>query len=193
MAEVLRVHLSLTKIKFLPAGIPPHKPEQVLTPAADRLAMLELAIGDVPHFSVCTIDIERDGPSYTADTLEILRRDLLEESELYFLMGHDSLRDFPRWHEPWRIVQHARLGVAKRPGVNVSMDDVFAAVPQARGRVEIVDVPLIGVSSSDIRDAVAHGGPFRFQVPLAVANYITEHGLYREQSSTSPRKLTSPH
>jgi nicotinate-nucleotide adenylyltransferase len=185
-AEVLRIRLGLGEVQFLPAGMPPHKPEQILSSNSDRLAMLELAIGDTPDFSICRIDIDRDGPSYTADTVELLKAGFGDDVELYFLMGHDSLRDLPRWHQPWRITQHARLGVARRPGVMVSLDDVYAAIPSTRNRIDLVDVPLIGVSSTDIRQAVATGGPFRFQVMPAVADYIVAKGLYDLSPSGQP-------
>ncbi|HUG17320.1 MAG TPA: nicotinate-nucleotide adenylyltransferase [Thermomicrobiales bacterium] len=186
VADVLRSALKLSEVRFLPAGRPPHKPDQQLSSDHDRVAMLGLALQDCPRFTISTMEIERAGPSYTADTVQSIRRDLSPESELYFLMGQDSLRDLPTWHQPWRIVDHARIGVALRPGVDVVLTDVFEAMPSARGRIDLVSVPLIGISSSDIRKAVASGGPIRFQVPPAVADYIQAHGLYLQYAATTP-------
>ena len=98
--------------------------------------------------------------------------------ELYFLMGQDSLRDFPSWRDPGQIVRQARLGVALRPNVTVDLDAIEALVPESRGRVDIVAVPLIDVSSRDIRRRVATGLPYNFQVLPDVAEYIRSRGLY---------------
>lgn len=178
VAEILAYHLALDHVVFLPAAHPPHKSGQTLAPAEDRLEMIRLSIDDVPEFSVSEIDLRRPGPSYTADTVEEVRDRVSSDTELYFLMGMDSLRDFPGWHEPERIARRARLGVARRPGVDVSRVEIEQQVPEARGRVEIISVPLIDISSSDIRDRARTGRPFRFQVPRKVARYISETGLY---------------
>jgi nicotinate-nucleotide adenylyltransferase len=178
VAEIMRHHLGLEQVIFLPAGRPPHKPDQVLSSDADRLAMLRLATADSPAFSISTIDMDRPGASYTADTLLVLQEQAGDDCDLYFLMGQDSLRDFPTWHRPDLIAQRARLLVALRPGVTVSIPDIERAVPETRGRIELVPVPLIGVSSSEIRQSIRHGGPHRYQVLPAVSNYIEGHGLY---------------
>jgi len=180
IAEIMRHHLGLEQVIFLPAGRPPHKPDQVLSSDNDRLEMLRLAIADTPSFTISTVDIDRPGASYTADTLLTLQQQAGTDCELFFLMGQDSLRDFPTWHRPDLIAQRARLLVALRPGVTVSLADVERAVPETTGRVELVPVPLIGVSSSEIRRSVRSGGPYRYQVLPSVADYITQHDLYRE-------------
>lgn len=184
VAEILAYELALEHVIFLPAGQPPHKPAQTLAPNADRLRMIELSIEGVPEFTISTLDLDRPGPSYTVDTLEQLRSLTGPAVELYFLMGMDSLRDFPGWHRPARIAELARLGVARRPGVDVSPREVEILVPAARGRIDIIDVPLIDISSSDIRDRVRTGRPYRFQVRPAVAQYIQDAGLYRQVPST---------
>lgn len=178
IAEIMRVHLGVDQVIFLPAGRPPHKPDQVLSSDADRLAMLQLALADAPEFVLSTIDIERPGASYTADTLRILGEQAGPTYELYFLMGQDSLRDFPTWHRPDLIAQRARLVVALRPGVAVSVDQVEHLVPEARGRIQIVPVPLIDISSRELRVSIRSGGPYRYQVPTPVADYIREKRLY---------------
>lgn len=176
VAAELRHALALDRVLFVPAGRPPHKPEAV-GDDDDRLAMVRLAIADDPAFAVSTVDIDRGGPSYSAELLAILRAELPAAS-LVFLMGEDSLRDFPSWHRPEVIATLAELGVATRPGVRVDVEAVVRAVPALAGRVSLVPTPSIGVSSRYLRRRVATGSPIAYQVPAAVERYIRERGLY---------------
>jgi nicotinate-nucleotide adenylyltransferase len=169
----------LERVVFLPAGRPPHKPDQRLADDVHRLAMIELSITSAPNFSLSRLDIDRGGYSYTADSLRLLRDAYPSGGETYFLMGQDSLRDFPNWYAPSEIAHLARLGVAVRPGVQVTIADIEARVPEIRGRIQLAPVPLIGVSSRDIRRRVREGLSYRFQVLPAVADYIDAHGLYQ--------------
>jgi nicotinate-nucleotide adenylyltransferase len=143
-----------------------------------RLTMLRLALAGTPDLEVSTADLDQGSPSYTADLLVRLGAEL-GPARLVFLMGNDSLRDLPNWREPRRIAALAELGVAARLGAPVDLAAVLAAVPEARGRVHLVETPLIGISSREIRRRVAAGAPIRFQVPAAVEGYIRKHGLYR--------------
>ena len=178
IAEEFWYRLRLERVLFLPTSSPPHKVGQAISPVDDRLAMLGLAIEGNPHFAISVIDAERPGLTYTADTLPILQA-RNPRAQLYFLIGLDSLRDLPTWHEPGRIVRQARLGVAGRPGVELDLPAVLAQVPEAAGRIDFVDVPLIGISASDIRQRVGDGAPITYQVPAAVEAYIYAHRLYR--------------
>jgi nicotinate-nucleotide adenylyltransferase len=181
IAEILQYDLELDIVLFLPAGRPPHKPEQELAADHHRLEMLSMAIRDCPAFEICTVDMDRPGNSYTATTLEILSDTYGENTELYFLMGQDSLKDFPTWRDPNRIATLATLGVALRPYVSVTLDEIYRAVPETAGRIQLVQVPLIELSSRNIRHRIQHGLPFRFQVPAGVAAYIEENGLYQHR------------
>jgi len=178
VAEVMMEELRLDRVLFLPAGQPPHKLGRPITPVVHRLTMLQLAIEGNPHFALSFVDVERPGPCYTVESLAILRQEFPSD-ELIFLMGEDSLRDLPTWHEPNRIAEQALLAVALRPNVEVDLEEVFARVPAARDRVLLVRVPLIQIAASDIRRRVAEGRTIRYQVPRAVEQYIERHGLYR--------------
>ncbi|HEX5165962.1 MAG TPA: nicotinate-nucleotide adenylyltransferase [Thermomicrobiales bacterium] len=180
IAEIMRHHLRLDQVVFLPAGRPPHKPDQILSSDDDRLAMLRLAIADAPAFTISTIDIERPGASYTADSLRVIQDLAGPACQLHFLMGQDSLRDFPTWHRPDLIAGLARLVVALRPGVSVSVDQIEEAVPAAKDRIQLVPVPLIGISSRELRGTIRAGGPYRYQVLPSVADYIEQHRLYQD-------------
>lgn len=178
IADELRYRLQLDSVLFLPARQPPHKTDRAITAEVHRVTMLETALAGNPCFSVSAIDLKRPGPSFTADSLGIVHRDY-PESTLYFLMGQDSLRDLPTWHDPNRIARQAFLGVALRPEVTLDVEAVVRQVPEARGRIDLVNVPLIGISSQSIRQRVREGLPIRYQVPLEVEHYIYQQGLYR--------------
>src|SRR3954467_2857332 len=106
IAEALRHPLGLDRIVWVPAGRPPHKLGQIVSSDEDRLQMLRLALADAPADEVSLVDLERNGPSYTADPLEALTQHF-DRAKLFFLMGEDSLRDFPSWHDPNRILNLA--------------------------------------------------------------------------------------
>ena len=169
--------LDLDRVLFVPAGRPPHKTAAEVSNDNDRLAMVRLAVAGNPAFGVSTADVDRNGPSFTSDLLARLSAELAPAS-VVFLMGEDSLRDLPTWHEPARIAALAELGVARRPGVDVDLEAVLRAVPTARGRVHLVPMPPIGIASHDLRRRVRAGEPIRYLVPEAVEAYIAEHGLY---------------
>lgn len=178
-ATEFRHALRLDRLLFVPAATPPHKIGQAISTDADRLAMLRLALADDPAFEISTVELDRGGTSFTSELLALLDA-VLAPVRLVFLMGADSLRDLPTWHRPDEIARLAELGVALRPDVAVDPEAVYREVPEARGRVRLVPIPLIGVSSSDIRARVRAGAPIRYQVPAAVEAYIRERRLYLE-------------
>jgi nicotinate-nucleotide adenylyltransferase len=175
----LRFALKLDRVALVPNNSPPHKPGIPVSSAVHRLAMLRLATEGVPWLEIDQLELERGGPSFTVDTLAELtiRR---PATGLVFLMGEDSLRDLPTWREPGRIVELAELGVATRSGVELELEDLYARVPGARDRVEVVEIPDVSIASRDLRRRVAEGRPIAFQVPRSVERYVTEHRLYRE-------------
>ena len=177
IAQELRQALRLDAVIWVPAGRPPHKSGQIVSGDDDRLAMLELALAGSPADEISTIDIDRAGPSYTADMLQILK-DQLAPATLVFLMGEDSLRDLPTWRDPARILRLAELAVAGRPGIDVDLEAVEAAIPGFDGRIHIVPMAEVPDSSSEIRDRARAGEPIAGLVPEAVERYIREHGLY---------------
>jgi nicotinate-nucleotide adenylyltransferase len=180
LAEQARVFLGLDRVLFLPAGAPWRKAERRIAPVADRVAMVRAALAGDPYFEVSLIESERRGPSYTVDTLSVLQRQLGPQAELYFILGQDALADLPNWREPARIVQLARLAVAARPGCpRPDPAALERAVPGIRERIDVVPMPQVDISSTDIRRRVAQGLSIRFLVPAAVEAYIAAHGLYR--------------
>lgn len=166
----------LDRLLFAPAAVPPHK-DRVITGIEHRIEMLLLAIDRDPRFEMTSVDLERHGPHYSADTLAILA-ERFPQSDLYFLMGSDSFRDLPQWHEPARIFEHASLLVGKRPNSNVDEEALWRALPPARTHTEYVDIPLIEISSTEIRQRVADRLPIDYLVPRRVQDYIEANGLY---------------
>ena len=182
LAEYCREQCRLDQVWFLPAAEPPHKQRSDLTPAEQRIEMLELAIGGHGAFSVCKLEVERGGVSYTVDTLsELAATD--PARQLFFLLGGDSLADLPRWREPARICHLALPVAVARPGNPPPDYDCLAALVTPERlqaiRAHQVDMPQIGVSSSEIRRRVAAGQSIRYQTPRAVEKYIETARLYK--------------
>jgi nicotinate-nucleotide adenylyltransferase len=163
----------------MPAAVPPHKEASGDPGAGARVEMCRLAVADDARFSVSTLEVERGGPSYTADTL----RELHEKApgdELTFIVGGDMAHSLPTWREPAEVVRLARLAVAEREGLaRADIVERLAGVPGARERVDFFDLPRVDISSSLVRRRVADGRPVRYLVPDAVAGYIAARGLYR--------------
>lgn len=181
LAEEACLALGLGQVLFTPAGGPWRKAGQELSPREDRLAMVRLAVADNPHFAVSALEIEREGPSYTAETLTALRDQFGLKTELFFIMGADSLADFPHWHEPQRILELARLAVAERPEPeDVALEEGLAddLARAMREKVIWLRMPRIDISSTAVRDRVRRGLSIRYWVPPAVEEYIRQHGLY---------------
>jgi nicotinate-nucleotide adenylyltransferase len=179
IAEQARDELGLERVLFVPAGYPPHKPDQVISPDRHRLAMLSLAIASHPAFVLSRVDVDRPGPSYTADTLSLLQAEWGPAARLHFILGSDSLAELLTWHQPRCLIQQARLAVADRPGIEVDLTELEKRLPGLQAVVDWMSMPEVGISATDIQRRVRRGRSIRYQVPAAVEAYIYEHGLYR--------------
>jgi len=168
--------LGLDRVLFMPAQTPPHKPGSGIIDAGHRSTMVRLAIDEDPRFAFSDMDLLDEGPSYTVALLDRVRREM-PEMDVYFIVGADSLRDFPTWHRPEGILALANLAVARRPGVVLDAA-MLGALPGLRQRVALFDSPLVEISSTEIRERVAHGRAVTWLVPPAVERYIHDHGLY---------------
>ncbi len=183
-AEEVRDRLGMATVLFVPTGIPPHKREVSVSPAEHRVAMVQLAIAGNHAFALSRVDVDRAGPSYTADTLAILQSELGPSAKLHFILGLDSLLEVHTWHEPAKLVELAHLVVVTRPHQTVpdlcSLDGVL---PGARDKVVIMPIPQLDISASDLRQRVASGRTIKYQVPEAVEGYIYERGMYRRDTA----------
>ena len=180
IAEEARVRLKLDQVMLIPAGEPWLKSEQLLSPSEHRFRMLELAVASNPYFRVARNELDRPGASYTVDTLRELQQELGAETTLYFILGLDALQEFHRWEQPEGILELCELAIVSRPGYQNSniLDRQLARFPQAGRRINLLTVPLIDISATDIRNRAKQGHSFRYLVPEAVEKYILEHRLY---------------
>jgi len=171
IAEQARAQLALDHVLFVPAWIPPHKPgnEAAATRAAHRLAMLRLALDGNPAFAIDTCEIERQGMSFTVDTLRDLRARLGAAAELSLLIGADNWAIFHTWRAPDEIMQLSRVVVYPRPGY---------PQPDTAGRVAALQGPAFDLSASWLRARIAAGASVRYLVPESVRAYIAAHQLY---------------
>jgi len=178
LAQEALWQLDLEEVVLVPTGEAPHKRIHDDPGRELRLAMTRLAAADDSRFTVSTLEVEREGPSYTYETLELLAREK-GESDLVFVMGADAAVGFESWREPGRVVELARLAVARRSGISDA--DVASAMRGvgAEGRATMLEMPQFGVSSSAVRERAAAGRPLRYLVPEAVARFIEEKGIYR--------------
>jgi nicotinate-nucleotide adenylyltransferase len=181
VAGVVAERLQPAEVVFIPAGEPWLKSRRPVTPAADRLAMVRLAVDALPGMSVSTVEIERPGPSYTVDTLRRIKGELEPGDELFFILGWDNLLDLPRWHEPQELISLCKLVAVPRIGRRVpDAATLEATLPGLPERVILLDKPEIDISATVIRDRVRLGLSIDHLVPHEVAAYILQHNLYRE-------------
>ncbi|GAC1442886.1 MAG: nicotinate-nucleotide adenylyltransferase [Chloroflexota bacterium] len=186
-AEDAACLLRLNTVLFLPNKIPPHKHSPNVTSVEHRVAMTELAVKDNPHFRLSLIELERDGSSYTLDTLRLLR-DRYRESHsvdvtLLFLTGIDSLRDLHTWNNPEELLREFDVVFMNRPlGDDIDWEEAETHFPAIRERTSVVRIAQLDISSRDIRERVRTHRPIRYYVLPVVESYIHDHGLYTERA-----------
>lgn len=181
LAEEARDLLGLDQVLLAPAADPPHKREQGKSLATHRIKMVELAIADNPHLALSRIDVDRPGPHYTLDMMRLLQAQHGPGVEFFFLMGLDSLVDLPTWHKPAELMQQCRLIAFSRPDADFDWTALEAALPGVRQRVGLLPMPLMQISSRDLRQRAQQGRPLRYQVLPQIEQYIHEQRLYRSE------------
>ena len=140
--------------------------------------MTQVAIADNAGFALSRVDLDRPGPHYTVETLTLLREQMPDVTDWYYLMGEDSLHDLPTWYNPQDILQQATIVVMPRLSQRVDLSTLLAALPTLSKRLIWLDVPPVNFSASDLRRRVREGLPLRYLVPPAVEAYIHGHNLY---------------
>jgi nicotinate-nucleotide adenylyltransferase len=177
LARAAATQLGLERVLLTPVLVPPHKPAKWDPGAEHRLAMCRLAVEGDPRLGVCTLELERPGPSYTVDTLRSIHEND-PDAELALIVGADMARTLASWREPREILRLARLAVAERE--DSTRHEVSEALVQldASPRISFVDMPPLDISSSLVRRKLTSGEPIDGLVGAEVAGYIAEHELY---------------
>ncbi|WP_442114249.1 nicotinate-nucleotide adenylyltransferase [Pseudomonas sp. NUPR-001] len=187
--EVAEV-LALDELRLMPNARPPHRDTPQVS-AQDRLAMVRCAVEGVPNLSVDARELERDTPSYTIETLELMRAEMAAADQLFLLLGWDAFCGLPSWHRWEELLQHCHILVLQRPDADVEPPDALRNLLAARsvsdpqalvgpaGHIAFVWQTPLAVSATQIRQLLASGKSVRFLVPDAVLAYIDAHNLYR--------------
>jgi nicotinate-nucleotide adenylyltransferase len=183
-AQEAHGELGLDQVLFIPARVPPHKPVEHEPGAEHRLELCRRAVGDDQRFAVSDLELRREGPSYTVDTLEELSSQP-SKPELFLIVGGDIAVGLPRWRQPERVLELATLAIAKRQGTpRAEVQDILGTLEGGQ-RSRFFAMPRVGVSSTMIRRRVRGGQPIRYLVPDDVAGYIEDHKLYAEDTPST--------
>ena len=180
VAEEARYQLGLGRIIFLPAGKPYFKKDRIVSTKSDRLEMIKLGIKDNPLFEVSEIELAREGPTYSIDSITRLKKELGDNVQLCFLVGMDALADIHKWKHPAELIEICQVVGLTRAGYDAfDWAKIEDKMPGASQKIKIIEVSKIGVSSTDVRMMVGSGISVRYLVPDAVVRYIEEHKLYK--------------
>ncbi len=193
--EEIRQAFSLSWVEFLPARIPPHKTDQVLTDVTHRVAMLRLAVEGNPYFRVSEVEATREGLSYLVDTLKAYREHYPADVSLYFIMGMDSFQEIATWHRYQDLFPLSHFVVITRPGykrpelAQVASEEVAAAFEPTQGgtdclehssgnRIHFQETTLLDIAASRLRAWIRDELSVRYLLPESVWNYVEQNGLY---------------
>jgi nicotinate-nucleotide adenylyltransferase len=187
-AEEARWQFQLDQVLFVPTGQPWQKPIGV-SPAEDRYEMTAIATASNPAFSVSRVEIDQPGPTYTVDTLRRLRSELGDQTRLYFITGADAVLHILTWKDREEVLALAEFIAATRPGYDLTR--LAERLPGSSERLHLMEIPMLAISSTELRARVARGAPIQYLVPDGVVRYVAEHGLYRpEPAVTSDRRIS---
>ena len=176
-AEEAYSSLQLSEVIFVPTGSPPHKSSTYVSHAEHRYTMTLLATLDNPHFRLSRIEIERDAPSHTIDTLREMQHWYIRESvEFYFITGMDAVLNIHTWKEPDEIAQMCRIVAVGRPGYDTS--GLGKLAPAITNSLVLLHIPLLSISSTEVRSRIQEGRSIRYLVPWLVEHYLYKNALY---------------
>jgi nicotinate-nucleotide adenylyltransferase len=176
-AEEALWQFHLDEVVFVPTGQPWMKSERRVSPAEDRYLMVVVATASNPRFSVSRIEVEREGPTYTIDTLHALSDEHDGKVDLFFITGADAMLEILQWKDPEEVLSLAHVIAATRPGYDLAAWEEGA--PTEHPNVTVMTIPALAISSTDVRERVRAGRPIRYLVPEGVQTYIEKAGLYR--------------
>jgi nicotinate-nucleotide adenylyltransferase len=176
-AEEALHQFELDEVLFVPTGQPWMKEHEAVSPAEDRYLMTVIATASNPRFRVSRVEVDREGTTFTVDTLRSLREEAGDGSDLFFISGADAILEIFQWKDPQELFELAHFIAATRPGYDI---DVFeATAPTSHPGISVMNIPALAISSTDVRTRVAAGRPIRYLVPEGVNSYVQKAGLYR--------------
>ncbi len=181
LASEAQSQLDLDRVLWVITGQSPFKIDQQVTDSEVRVSLVAAAIAGNESFKISRVDLDRPAPHFTFETIKILRTQH-PGAQLHFLMGADSLHDFPDWREPSVILDHCRLAVLRRPGVQVNMTTLEEIFPGISAKVDWVITPQLEISSRDLRRRLQAGNGIRYFVSESVQALIERNALYRPQA-----------
>lgn len=176
-SEVAR-RFGLDEVVFVPTGQPWQKSDRDVSEAEDRYLMTVIATASNPRFTVSRVDIDRDGMTYTVDTLKDLRAERGEDIDLFFITGADAMAQILTWHRVEELFELAHFVGCTRPGVELDSPAIDQIPPE---RVTLMEVPALAISSTDCRERVLAQDPIWYLVPDGIVQYISKRGLYRRR------------
>jgi nicotinate-nucleotide adenylyltransferase len=179
-AEEALAQFDLDRVVFMPTGQPQTKRHPVVTSGQDRYLMTVIATASNPGFTVSSLEVDRPGPTYTVDTIRDLRRIHGADADFYFITGADAVWEILQWKDAEELARLTRFIAATRPGFDLSRFSAELSGMSGAPRVELMEVPALAISSTDIRARVGAGRPVRYLLPEPVAAYVRKNGLYRE-------------
>jgi len=179
LAAEARDQLDLDRVLWVVTPTPPHKTNRAISPLDVRMDLVAAAVAQDGDFEISRVEVNRPGPHYSVDTVQILQREN-PSAELFYLMGGDSLHDLPAWKRPAEFIARlGGIGVMRRPQDFIDLPWLERALPGIVAKVHFIDAPLLEISSSNIRERAAQGRHYRHFLPPAVYDLIESRGLYR--------------
>jgi nicotinate-nucleotide adenylyltransferase len=176
-AEEALQQFGLEEVLFIPTGSPWMKEHEVVSPSEDRYLMTVIATASNPRFRVSRMEVDREGATYTVDTLRSLHEQLGDGVDLFFITGADAVLEIFQWKDQEELFRLAHFIAATRPGYDIAAFE--ATAPTSHPRISVMTIPALAISSTDIRTRIAWGRPIRYLVPEGVNSYVQKAGLYR--------------
>jgi nicotinate-nucleotide adenylyltransferase len=176
-AEEALQQFGLEGVIFVPTGRPWMKQHEAVSPPEDRYLMTVIATASNPRFRVSRMEVDRDGPTFTVDTLRGLKTELGTDTDLFFVTGADAVLEIFQWKDPGELFALAHFIAATRPGYDIAAFEAHA--PTKNPFITVMNIPALAISSTDIRHRVHAGQPIRYLMPEGVKSYIEKAGLYR--------------
>lgn len=183
LAAEARSQLKLDRLLWVLTPDPPHKHNQSLTPIDIRYELVQLSLQNDPTFEMCRVDLDRPGPHYTLDTVKLIKN-VYPGSELYYLIGGDSLHDYPNWYKAGELLAELNgLGVMRRPGDQIEMSLLETQINGISKKVQFIEAPLLEIASHQIRKRILEDRPFRYYILPDVYQRIMEKRYYLDSTS----------